>query len=468
VAGELHPTPDSHIGFEVWLPLDGWNRKLAGAGNAGWAGTIPYDYTGTAAGPLIRQAKVPFGFTLSDQLKRGYATAATDTGHRLGDGGDNFVAFVVGHPERLVDFGYRAIHETTALAKAIVLQFYGRAPEHTYWVGQSTGGEQALKEAQRYPDDYDGMVLGAPVLDYTWTYTRVGDDIAAILKSGLNATHWTLVHKAVLAACDAGDGAVDGLISDPPHCAFDPGSLECPASTETTRPCLTSAQVAAVRLVYEGLRDPITGQVLSEGLAKGSELSWGQPFQATPRPPNLSYMRYLVFQDPAWDWRTFDFSRAADRDAVTQRQRVIAPILNADNPNLDAFRQRGGKMLQFQGWADPISPAISSAYYSSVVQRLSATGDPDTLLRQVQGFYRLFMVPGMAHGLGNGDGPATFDLLTALENWVERGNPPDALVATQFDNKGMPVRSRPMCSYPAFAHYRGSGDVNEAASWSCR
>ena len=468
VAGEIHPTSDSHIGFEVWLPMEGWNKKVAAAGNAGWAGRIPYDYTGTAAGPLIRNAKVPFGFTLSDQLKRGYATAATDTGHRLGDGGDNFVAFAVGHPERLVDFGYRAVHETAVIAKALVVKFYGRAPQHAYWVGQSTGGEQGLKEAERFPDDYDGMVVGTPSPDPTWTDVRIVQTTIALVNSSLDATHRSLLHNAVVAACDADDGVLDSLISDPPRCGFDPGSLECRAGTTDTQSCLTPVQVAAVRRVYDGLRDPNTGQLLAAGPAKGSELLWGQSFpQDGLRLPTLSYMRSVVFQNPTWDWRTFDFGRASDHDVVMERERVIRSILNADNPDLRTFKRRGGKILHFNGWTDQFVRE-SPAYYDSVVRTVGGSKDVQTALRQVQGFYRLFMVPGMIHGLGNGYGPATFDLLTALEDWVERGKAPDLLEATEFDDKASPVRSRPLCSYPSVARYRGSGDVNQAASFSCR
>jgi feruloyl esterase len=469
VAGEIHPTSDSHIGFEVWLPLEAWNQKLGGVGVGGWGGYFQYDYSGTGAGPLIRNAKPPFGFTLSDQLKRGYATAATDTGHRVGDRSDD-VAFAVGHPERLVDYGYRAVHETAVVARALVLRFYARAPEHAYWVGQSTGGEQGLQEAQRFPDDYDGIVIGTPNPNPTWNAVRVVDVTSAVTNSGLDAAHRSFLHKAVVAACDADDGLTDELINDPPRCAFDPSTLVCPSGVSDTQSCLTAAQVAAVRRVYDGLRDPQTGRQLAPGLSKGSELGWGQSFQpAGPRPPNLSFMRSVVFQDPAWDWRTFDLSRAADRDVIALRERIVGPILNADNADLRAFRQRGGKILHFQGWADPLAvPANSTAYYDSVVRALGGTGGSETALRQVPNFYRLFMVPGMVHGLGNGYGPATFDLLTALEDWVERGKAPDSLVATEFDEKGVAVRSRPLCSYPAVVHYRGSGDVNQAASFLCR
>lgn len=468
VAGEIHPAPDSHIGFEVWLPMENWNKKLAAAGNSGWAGSIPYDYTRTAAGPLIRNAKVPFGFTLSDQLKRGYATAGTDTGHRLGDGGDDLVAFAVGHPERLVDFGYRAVHETTVIAKAIAVQFYGRAAQHAYWVGQSTGGEQGLKEAERFPDDYDGMVVGTPNPDPTWTAVRNVQTTIAIVNSRLDAMHRSLLHNAVVAACDASDGVRDGLISAPDRCGFDPGSLECRPGATDTQSCLTSAQVAGVRLIYEGLRDPTTGQLLASGPAKGSELLWERSFPPDgPRPPELSYMRAVIFQNPTWDWRSFDFGGAPDHDLVIERERAVRPILNADNPDLRSYQRRGGKILHFNGWSDQFITE-SPAYYDSVIRMVGGSKDAQTALRHVQGFYRLFMVPGMVHGLGNGDGPATFDLLTALEDWVERGKAPTSLVAAEFDDQGSPLRSRPLCSYPSIVNYRGSGDVNRAASFSCR
>jgi feruloyl esterase len=178
-------------------------------------------------------------------------------------------------------------------------------------------------------------------------------------------------------------------------------------------------------------------------------------------------MRSVVFQNPTWDWRTFDFARAPDRDVISQRERILGPALNANNPDLRAFQQRGGKILHFNGWTDQFVRE-STAYYDSVVRLQSGTVDRRTALRQVQGFYRLFMVPGMIHGLGNGYGPATFDLLTALEDWVERGKAPDSIMATEYDDKAIAVRSRPLCAYPAVVHYRGSGDVNQAASFLCR
>jgi feruloyl esterase len=276
------------------------------------------------------------------------------------------------------------------------------------------------------------------------------------------------LRAAVLAACDTLDGLRDSLIADPRRCRFDPSTLQCP----TARPaegCLTPAQVAAARRIYSGLVDPVTGRRVAPGFAPGSETGWvafatpGRPF-----PIPASYYRYLVFGDTTWDWTTFDLRRPSDRAAVLAADAKLAPILAATSPDLRAFRARGGKLIQYHGWDDQlITPLFSVHYYDSVVTRaLGAGRDTAGALRDVQDFYRLFMVPGMAH-CGGGPGPNVFDMQRALEAWVERGVAPDTVIATHYRD-GQPDRRRPLCPYPKLAVYKGEGDVNEAASFVCR
>jgi feruloyl esterase len=456
VAGEIRPTVDSHIAFEVWLPLQSWNGKFAGVGNGGWAGTISY------AGPPAS--------TLPEQLRRGYATASTNTGHE-GNGGD--ASFAYHHPERLTDFGWRAVHEMTVAGKAVTRAFYGRQPQRAYWIGCSTGGKQALTEAQRFPADYDGIVAGAPASVWTPLMAATLDvtlatqvDSASYLPRPALAT----LHRAVLAACDTLDGLRDSLIADPRRCRFDPAALQC--STAPAEGCLTPAQAAAVRRIYGGLVDPVTGRRIAPGLAPGSELLWvafATPGRAFPIP--ISYYTYLVFGDTTWDWRTFDLRRPTDRAAFLAADAKYAPTLAATNPDLRAFRARGGKLIQYHGWDDQlITPLFSVGYYDSVVARAlgagEATRDSAAALRDVQAFYRLYMVPGMAH-CGGGPGPNVFDAEHALEVWVERGVAPDTLIATHYTNR-QPDRRRPLCPYPKVAVYKGEGDVNDASSFECR
>jgi feruloyl esterase len=471
VKGEIRPTADSNIGFELWLPLEHWNRKLAGAGNVGFGGVIQYDYRGTGASPAVSAAAVPLGYTMADQLKRGYATFATDTGHQNGDGGDDRASFGLGHGERVVDFGYRAVHESALKAKMLTVAYYGRPIDHAYWLGQSTGGRQGLMEAQRYPSDFDGIVTGAPPINVTWNWIRQVDGGLAVAKAVeqplISAAALTLLHTAVIAACDQNDGLQDGLIDDPPTCRFDPAALLCGAS-QVPPACFTAAQVQAAQRIYEGLKDPITGIELNPGLEKGTESNWPAAFpRGAPHPAAVSYFRWLVAGNAAWDWTTFDFKRQSDYEFVRRSESRLAPILSALNPDLRAFKRRGGKILHFHGWSDErVESRTSTNYYKQVV-RVTGGGSDRTALREVQAFYRLYMVSGMTHGLGHGPGPNMFDLLTALEGWVERGTVPDALVATH-SAQGVIDRSRPICPFPATAVHAGAGNANDTARFVCR
>ncbi len=452
VAGEIHPTNDSHILFELWLPLQSWNGKFAGVGNWGWAGSQPF-------------------FGLAEQVRRGYATASTNTGHQAMPGFD-MAKFAFGHPEQLIDFAYRAYHETTVKAKELTQTFYGKSPEHSYFIGCSSGGCEGLMEAQRFPADYDGIVAGAPANN--WTRLMAGDLDAILAVAKDSTTNLSsvlgLLYRAALASCDATDGVADGVLEDPRRCAFDPATLRCRAMQSPSATCLTPAQVEAARRVYRGLQEPTTSAQLYPGVAPGSEPFWPNRNPANPFPIPIAHYRWLVFADSSWDWRTFDFTKPADHDAFLRSESRLAPMLNATNPNLRDFQRRGGKLLQYHGWSDQlIAPQNSIDYYESVVSFFAASRDRGGALRDVQSFYRLYMVPGMAH-CGGGPGPTAFDMQTALEKWVEQGSPPEAVVATRSLGvlNGIVDRSRPLCPYPKVAVYRGEGDTNDAANFSCR
>lgn len=454
VVGEIRPTSDSHILFEVWLPLQEWNGKFAGVGNGGWAGTISFG-------------------DLAEELRRHYASASTNTGHEAAPGED-MAKFAFDHPEQLIDFAYRAHHETTMKAKALVQAFYGRSPAHAYWFGCSSGGYEGLMEAQRFPADFDGIVAGAPANNFTRLMAGDLDATLAVLKdpaSLLSPSALGLLYRRVIAICDRADGVADGVLEDPRQCRFDPADLKCAANVAPDA-CLTPAQVEAARRIYRGPKDPATGAQLYPGLAVSSEPFWPNRDPARPFPIPISYYKWLVFGDPQWDWRTLDFSNPAAYQAVLAGERKFAPILNATNPDLREFRRQGGKLIQYHGWSDELIAAQNSIdYYESVVSFFGAgQADRSSVLRDLQSFYRLFMVPGMAH-CGGGPGPNEFDTHAALEQWVERGIVPEQIVATHSINhrdRGVVDRLRPLCPYPKVAVYSGKGDTNEATSFVCR
>jgi feruloyl esterase len=433
VAATLKPTSDSRIRIEVWMPASGWNGKFQAVGNGGWNGTIEYP-------------------GLAEALRRGYAAGSTDTGH-VG----NSASFAVGHPEKLIDFGYRAVHEMTLHAKGIVSAFYGRAPALAYWVGCSSGGKQGLKEAQRFPADYDGIIVGAPA--NAWTHLAASSVWIAQATLGspasyVPATKFELLHKAVVDACDALDGLKDGVIADPTRCHFDPQLLQC-REGEDGPGCLTAAQVDAVRKIYSGPRHPRTGAPIFPGLEPGSELGWaelaGGPKLGTSAD---DHFRYVVFRNPRWDFKTFAFETdVAMTDAVDDG------LINATDPHLEAFVGRGGKLLLYHGWSDPlIAPRSTVEYYTAVT---SALGGAEETSKAV----RLFMAPGVGHCTG-GEGPSQFDMLTALEQWVEHGTAPERIVASHVRD-GVVDRTRPLCAYPTIARYSGTGGTTDAASFVC-
>jgi feruloyl esterase len=427
VAATLRPTSDSEIRMELWLPAaSAWNGKLLAHGNGGWSGSISAQ-------------------TLEGAANRGYAAAMSDTGHQGSSG-----SFALGHPEKLIDFGYRSSHEMTVAAKAITAAFYGRAASRSYWTGCSAGGRQAMMEAQRYPADFDGIVAGAPGLNWTgraleavWVAQAVHRDEASYIPR----EKYSLIHDAALAACDALDGVKDGLIADPEHCRFDPVRLQCSSSGDSA--CLAPEQVEAARRIYASRNEARSGRLIVPGLAPGSELGWATMGGPQPLGLGLDLFRYVVFKDAQWDYRSFRF----DED-VPRTWEAEGGILNALDTNLKPFFERGGKLIQYHGWSDPqIPPGFTVDYYRSVVKALGE--------RTVRQSYRLFMVPGMAH-CGGGEGTSTFDMLAALEAWVERGKVPDSVPASRGS------RTRPLCPYPQIAAYSGAGSIEDAANFACK
>jgi feruloyl esterase len=431
VAATLTPSADSDIKIEVWMPATEWNGKFQAVGNGGWSGAVNYGAMATA-------------------LRRGYATASTDTGHVGGSG-----QFALGHPEKLVDFGWRAVREMTLRAKSTIAAFYGDRPRLSYWVGCSSGGKQGLKEAQRFPEDYDGIVAGAPANYWTHLVTQSLWVAQATLKdvaSALPAAKLNLLHDAALAACDAHDKVKDGVIEDPPGCRFNPNVLQCKSGEAAD--CLTAAQVAAARKIYEPAKNPRTGEQIFPGLAIGSEKAWGALANAPLSIAN-DHFKYVVFKDPDWDFKTLDFDKTvALADEIDKEFQ-----LNAYDANLKPFVERGGKLLMYHGWNDQlIAPANSINYLQSVEAVL---GGPARTAQSV----RLFMAPGVAHCAG-GAGPSTFDMLAALEAWVEQKKAPDRILASRIVN-GVTERTRPLCPYPQTARYSGTGSTDDAASFVC-
>ncbi len=428
VTATLAPSADSDIKIEVWLPESNWNGKFEAVGNGGWAGTITYPALATA-------------------LARGYATASTDTGHATPGG-----AFALGHPEKLVDFGYRAVHEMTVQAKSLIANYYGNQAKRAYWNGCSTGGRQGLMSAQRYPADFDGIIAGAPANYMShlqpwslWVPMAVHQTEASYIPPA----KYPIIHKAVLDACDALDGVRDGVIEDPTRCHFDPKTIECRGPDATS--CLTAPQVEAARKIYSPMTNPRTGLQLFPALEPGSEMGWTGLAGPQPMAIPVDTFKYMVHNDPNWDWKTIDF----DKD-VAATEKLFAPIIDAVNPNLTPFFSHGGKLLLYHGWNDQlIAPRNSIQYFDSVRYTLGTAKTLDGM--------RLYMVPGMAHCNG-GDGTGTFDVVANLERWVEQGQAPDTIVASRTN----PTRTRPLCQWPKVAVYSGTGSTDDAANFTCK
>jgi len=432
---------EHEIGIEVWLPQN-WNGRFEGVGNGGLTGAINYPSMATA-------------------LSAGFATASTDTGHITDK--DVFQSdWIAGHRQRVIDFTYRAHHLLAERAKDIITAFYSRPPKHNYFSGCSSGGWEGLTEAQRYPTDYDGIIAGAPAINYVGATTRgmVLQQWAAKNPQGnLDGAVSRIMEQAAVARCDAQDGLEDGLVSDPLSCHFDPAELACKAGQ--TSGCLNPDQIERARRTFGPLRSP-GGLKLYPGPTWGSPAFFGLPGTRRPAPasappenPLIAMAEALTGSKVSWTPETFD----PDRDLVPLSKAVGADI-NSMNPDLKAFQARGGKLILYHGGADPgLSPYNTIDYLESVEQRLGKS--------RVASFVRLYLVPGMGH-CGGGTGPNVFDSMTPLEHWTEHGDAPREIVASRPATGSAAARSRPLCPYPQLAHYRGAGSIDEAVNFECK
>jgi hypothetical protein len=445
---------DPEIAFEVSLPAK-WNGRFYMIGNGGHAGESLEDPSRTSQ----RDAALQVGF----------AVAQTNTGHdsRKEPG----ATFVMSNPQKAIDYAYRAVHLTAMTAKEITKVYYGKPVARAYWNSCSNGGRQGMIEAQRYPNDFDGIIANAPWLDQTGFTIGAMWNQKALSEAPVSGAKMALVADKVMAKCDAIDGLKDGLIDDPRKCDFDPAKDVPACSAGADGPdCLTAAQAAAIAKVYGG---PVSnGKPFFPGFEPGSEAvmqnlfgggsgsGWmnliisAQP-NGTPADFGLAEntMRYLVNKPPKpdWDYKTFDY----DKDIHMLDD--WGKLADAKNPDLSPFKKRGGKLLMTYGWADPIlQPMVGINYYE---QALAKNGS------DMKDFFRLFMIPGMSHCSG-GIGPDQHDPVTAIVNWVEKGKAPEVMVAKRVVNKEV-VRSRPLCPYPQVARYNGQGSIDDAANFRC-
>jgi feruloyl esterase len=428
----LKPTPDSHINVELWMPTDQWNGKLLVVGNGGFAGWIQ-----------------GYG-DMQIALRLGYATAATDTGHSSADGPNGM--FGLGHPERIVDFAYRAVHELTLASKQLVGEFYARVPQYSYFKGCSTGGRQAVMAAQRYPDDFDGIIAGALANRHIHMHTSGfarSVNLARHPELALPEEKAKLVNDAVMKQCDT---LHEGFLNSPRQCTFDFSTLLCPGAERDS--CLSAAQLRSVETFYGGLKNS-TGTLIFSGQALGNPI----PALRSVPPGSLASgvgltaqvtdtVRIWAFQNPNYDWNSFDL----DRDMPIIDQKI--GFVDAVDPDLRTFKAHGGKLLLYAGWGDTsITPENTVLYYESILDKMGKNQDDWT---------RLFMVPGMGHCRG-GEGPYAFDTIAVLEQWREHGRAPVS-IAARNPQSGL---SRPLCPYPQYARYIGTGDLKTAGNWTC-
>ncbi|MBZ5531648.1 MAG: tannase/feruloyl esterase family alpha/beta hydrolase [Acidobacteriia bacterium] len=457
----IKPAADSDIKVEVWMPLSGWNGRLQGTGNGGFGGSLAYS-------------------DMAFALRSGDAAAGTDTGHT---GTPPDATWALKHQEKIIDFGHRAIHEMTVKAKAVVAAFYGEGAKHSYFVGCSNGGRQALMEAQRYPSDYDGILAGAPANYWTHLLTAAVWNIQATEAkpaSYIPAAKIPALSAAVLAACDGQDGLKDGLVNDPRACHFDPAVLLCHKEAGAdSNSCFTAPQVAALKKIYAGPHDS-KGRRIFSGFSPGGEEGgggWGLWLSGSAPGTSLQFLfgagfyKNMVFDDPAWDFKTFNFDTGVKLADDKQ-----ARVLNATDPNVKDFAKHGGKLILYHGWSDIAIPPLNTiAYYNSVVRAMGA--------QSTASFARLYMAPGMQH-CGGGPGPNVFGqwtdtrdsdvqygALATLEQWVEKGTAPDKIIATKYvvdQTRASGVKmTRPLCPFPQVAKYKGAGDTNDAANFVC-
>lgn len=462
VQGILRPSADSDIHFEVWLPATkNWNGNFLGIGNGGFAGFI-----GMGGHQGYEE--------LQSNLMRGYATAGSDSGHT---GLPTDASWAYHHPEKVADFGWRALHLTTLRAKQIIHAYYGKPAHYAYFDSCSDGGREALMEAQRFPSDYDGILAGAPAAYWTSMLAGGLSETQAMMENPaafIPMLKLPAIEHAALAACDAQDGVKDGIISDPQSCHFNPDVLLCKGQDSGS--CLTAPQLATLKLMYKGgVND--AGKVVTPGFMPGDELAWGawdigaDPGASYGAQYLNNFFRYMVTQNPRWNPLT------ADVDAsLREAQQATGRELNATNPDLSKFASLGGKLILYHGWNDQaISPWNTIHYYHAVQHTLGGA--------KTASFVRLYMVPGMEH-CGGGPGAtdlgqmgaptlpgAKYNAFNALVDWVQKGQAPGELIATKFakgpDGKQKPVMTRPLCPYPKVLKYNGTGDTNKASSFSC-
>jgi feruloyl esterase len=487
VVATLTPSSDSNIKIEVWLPESGWNGRFLGTGGGGFQGVI--NYTELTAG-----LRAGFAATNSDLGTGSSGCNPLFCGSNGNQGNALAAAFgdpvtpstgLFGHPERIKDFGYRAIHLMTVRGKEIANAFYGQNAHKAYFAGCSTGGQNALMEAQRFPDDYDGILAGAPAFNRTHLHMgaiTLWQDTHASPGRLIQPGQMTLINQAVLKQCVGRDGGAgtDQFLTDPRDCHFDPKVLQCTGGMLPPA-CLTADQVTTMQKYYAGTIDPVTHEVINPGPERGNEtddiLALGLALQEQLPEPAFDGLFYWVFGPSfgypasAVNFANFDFHRAVD--TVDDQ---LAAVLNANSTDLGAFRGHGGKLIMYHGWADPLIPSPSSInYFNALVandshgfQQVSFGGNDGQALQRTQSYARLYMVPGMYHCSG-GPGPNTFDALTPLVTWVEAGVAPGSLVATKFVNDTPPAvqMTRPLCVYPKVAKYTGSGSTSIAANFTC-
>jgi feruloyl esterase len=440
------PTPDSHIGIEIWLPdAANWNGKFLAAGNPGFIGSL------SSSG-------------IAQMMQRGYVAAGTDTGHV-----DQGFEWAIGHPEKWADWGYRAVHEMAVLTKALAKAYYGKPIQHSYWNSCHNGGNQGLNEAQRYPEDFDGIVANDPA--FYITHLQAGSLYISWvnLKDGVKAPGYIspakieVLHKAAIAACDGNDGLKDGLIEDPSSCKFDPVTIQCKGADAEN--CLTAAQVDTARKIYAGAKFK-DGVPIYSGFERGSELNWNFMIEKEPFSVNTNYFKGMVFENKDWDFRTFD----VDKDTRLAIQKT-GKYVDGNNPDLKPFKKAGGKIIMVSSWNSLALPSRSYVeYYKSVEKAMGGR-------QQTQDFARMFAIPGGNGCVGFMGTGEDFNAFDAMQKWVEEGKAPDKIIvqhreagsrgAGGMGGGGKVYRTRPVCPYPQVSKYKGSGDVNDAANFTC-
>lgn len=426
----LQPAPGSDIRAEIWLPDAGWNGKLISFGGGGFSGGVAQSET-----------------LMNDSVARGYATTTSDIGHPV----SGTAQWAHGQPDKVIDFGHRANHVIAVAAKQLLPLYYKAPVQHAYFQGCSGGGREALMEASRYPEDYDGIIAGSPAMNFSEIMTQMiwNDQVLATAPRLFDKL--PTVNKAVMKACDRMDGVEDGVLENPRQCRFDPGVLACKAFD--TAACLNKAEVAALRKLYDGPR-LANGELLIAGPPLGSEGAGWVLSSLMTGIGGPEFYRWMVHDDPKWTASSFDL----ERDYPLAHQR-ISPIVDSSNADLAAFARRGNKLILYHGWSDTLISAHNTVrYYEKARQSLGDSPDNST---------RLFMVPGFQHCA------AGVDMLPALEDWVERGKPPQSALAKGKKKGPLPLMresdtSRLLCPWPQTARYKGAGATDDANSFTCR